>query len=107
MTTVGYLLGLLAVLILGFSLTLMVTRQIVKRRLDNVVGPFLVRLGPPKGRGRQGQNLPDRFDTLEAAQEAATAALLGHPNDDDVAYILGRREDDQWDVVDRVDVLTK
>ena len=27
-----------------------------------------------------------------------------HPNDEDVGYILGRRDDDQWDVVDRVDV---
>lgn len=107
MTTVGYLLGLLALLILGFWVTLMVTRQIVKRRLENVVGPFLVRVGPPKGRGRLGTDLPERFETLDGAKEAATAALLVHPNDEDVGYILGRRDDDQWDVVDRVDVLTK
>jgi hypothetical protein len=102
----GLALGVLAVAILGFGAALLIARRVMKRRIASIVGPYLVRVGPAKGRGREGTDLEHEFDTLADAQEAARSALLTWPDDDVSAFVLGCRADDEWDVVDRVDVLT-
>lgn len=106
MTFAGLALGALALAILLFMSSLLVARRVLKRRTANVVGPYLVRIGSAKGRGRDGVDLATQFDSLDEARSAASAALLEHPDDDVVAHVLGRRPDDEWDVIDRVDVLT-
>ncbi len=107
LVTIAWLfLGALAAAILLFSVALFVSRRILKHRLANVAGPYLVRIGLPGGRGRDGDDLDTTFETLEEARQAATAALLTHEDDAVVAFVLGQRDDQQWDVIDRVDVLT-
>ena len=93
---VSLLLALLGASILLFGVALFVSNK--------VNGPYLVRIGPAKGRGRDGDDLEERFDSLDAARSAAEQALLGWP-ERAVAHVLGQRTDGDWDVVDRVEVL--
>ncbi|MCP4963358.1 MAG: hypothetical protein GY925_29335 [Actinomycetia bacterium] len=101
---ISLLVALLGAAILLFGLGLFVANRVNRRRLAGVSGPFLVRVGSPKGRGRDGEDLDDRFESLDEARAAAQEALLTR-SDELVAHVLGQRPDGQWDVVDRVDVL--
>jgi hypothetical protein len=93
--------------ILVFGVMLFVANRVQRRRVANVVGPYLVRIGTRHGKGRDGDDLVDQFETLVDARLAAQAALLASELDEIAGFVLGARADGHWDVIDRVDVLTK
>lgn len=101
---VSLLVALLGAAIVLFGVALFVANKLNDRRAQSVVGPYLVRIGPAKSRGRDGDDLEQRFDSLDEARVAANEALLGRP-ERAVAHVLGQRSDGEWDVIDRVEVL--
>jgi hypothetical protein len=99
-------LALLAALILLYSLALMTGKVLQRVRARHHVGEYRVRIGAPDARGFDGIDLENDFVSVAEAKVGALEALLKAADSTDVAFVLARRDDGEWDVVDRVDVLS-
>jgi len=102
----SFALAVLAFLILLYLIALTWGRVVQAVRRRHHVGTYRVRIGPSDARGFEGDDLDDDFASLPEARAAAKATLLELDRDADVAFVLAERDDGEWDVVDRVDVLT-
>ena len=98
-------LALLAFVILLYVIALTAGRVLQSIRARRHVGVYRVRIGPPDARGYEGDDLDDDFPSVSHARQAGRDELVGGGPAGHVAFILAERDDGEWDVVDRIDVL--
>lgn len=97
----------LAVATIAFAVAMGAARTVQRARARRHVGVYRVRIGPARGRGIDGDDLDGDETSLDAARARARAHLLARDVDGAVAFVLAARDDGEWDVVDRIDVLAR
>jgi len=96
---------LLAGLIAVFAVSLAVGKLVQGWRARRHCGLYRVRIGPAAGRGRDGTDLEEDLQSLDDARAVAREVLVESRQPNHVAFVLAARDDGEWDVVDRIDVL--
>jgi len=96
---------LLAVLIGLFAVSIAAGKLLQLWRARRHYGLYRVRVGPAAGRGRDGTDVEQDLESLDDARVLAREVLVQGDQPGHVAFVLAARDDGEWDVVDRIDVL--